>query len=493
MACPVVHGTHIKPTNHPHTPSKTNIFILKLRLIIKKYPFLITLCKGLSIVGIIWSIRGLILIYRKYKQSSTILLIIGILYYSYHCYQVHRYLKWHKLKVQNIIKRAKMKKQNGIQPKNTFDYTYSESVSEKQFNSNMEYFKNNRDKRGGFYSSQPIMATFSESCTFLGGARAALLQVAHPFIAISVKKHSYIIKQSKMNKIINAENNNIDMIDDCDYKLLSTALKSRFNRTFGVLFPIIYGPLNKSISGAKRAWIQHKQIKGKLIENNSNETIGDSTIFNKNTYYSATMTTPLRWVWSTLTEGAMFTQQLMGILPYKDLSKEQIDFYNECYKSAVNTAMAFGLNKNQIPSTIEEFEEDYWFNMMESKHIEISKDCSRWCKVFFMANNWYSKPTIYALKCYTTIIFPESVRNKFNKYDPNLLPFNNFIYFYGILWLGLSRSVYILLPKSVRLLNDYMEFKERINGENHYNKFQKFMKMISGHIANLIVYSFIEG
>eukprot|EP01084_Bolivina_argentea_P030418 56379_1 len=155
--------------------------------------------------------------------------------------------------------------------------------------------------------------------------------------------------------------------------------------------------------------------------------------------------------------------------------------------------MAFGLSKDQIPKTIEEFEEFYFYDMIESGHIVVTKDCARWCKVFFMCNNWYREPINYALKCYTSLLMPESVRDKFNKFDATLLPNDNFSYLYGISWLGLSRGVYMLFPTSFRYLNDYMRLKERIHGKNHYNVFEKLMKTLSGYAANHVVYSFLEG
>eukprot|EP01084_Bolivina_argentea_P030417 56378_1 len=304
----------------------------------------------------------------KIANLSYMATAICVLYFLYHCIAVHRYIKWHQNHVKTIITRAQMKRKNSIKPQNILKYTYDEIVSNEQFNSNMKYFKENKDKRAGFYFTEgKIMDAFSESCTFLGGARAALLQVAHPFIAISVKNHSYIIKKSQINKTKTQRKS--DIVDDCNYKSLSKALKLRFNRTFAILFPMLYGPLELSLKCAKKAWTIHGTVHGQLQDVDDDEIIGDGTIFNKDTYYSATMVLPIRWVWSTLCEGSIFIQQMMGIAPYKNLTEEQKEFYHKCYVASANTAMAFGLSKDQIPKTIEEFEEFYFYDMIESGHI----------------------------------------------------------------------------------------------------------------------------
>ena len=85
-----------------------------------------------------------------------------------------------------------------------------------------------------------------------------------------------------------------------------------------------------------------------------------------------------------------------------DISEVDMD---EIYQVSISTAMAFGLSKEQCPKNWEEFEEYYWFWMMNSDHIVVSNDCSRWCKVFFMCIFPKTVHMVYHL-------LPKSVRNK---------------------------------------------------------------------------------
>lgn len=416
----------------------------------------------------------------------TVVILIFVLYIVYHSIRIHQFLKAHDKYIENITKRAKKRKY-----KTTplwLNFSYDEIITQQQFDKNMKYFKENRDKNGGFWGIKKYgFNLIAESCTFLGGARAALLQLTHPMIAISVKKHSYIIKNSKSNKNVFKEKT--DIMNDCDIMLLSKSLKLRFNRTFAIMFPIIFGPLNISLISAKKAWIVHKTIKGYIQNKDDDEIIGDGEIFNCNTYYKATMVMTVRWVWATLIEGTIFINQLMGNLKYDQQNNKLIE---QCYKLSINTAKAFGLRQDQVPPNYELFEEYYYYHMMQSNHIIICNACANWCKVFFIANKWYMKPLIFALQCYTALLFPKIIRNKFNKFDNNLLPLSRFRYFYGLLWLALSRCIYTLLPLQFRYLNDYINMRQRID-QNKSNLSQSIMKTLSGYCANHVVNSFLEG
>ena len=448
-------------------------------------------------------------------QGFIIIVAIFALYVLYHSFRVYQFLKAHEKYVAAISERAKQRKYDTIP--SWLNFSYDDIITQQQFDTNMKYFEANRDKNGGFFGTgKPegdLLAMSAESCAFLGGARAALLQLAHPMlsaiyieiymyeqyisnnikqkrVAISVKKHSYIIKRSKSNKDV--EQDRADIVNDCDINLLSKALKMRFNRTFAIMFPIVFGPLKYSFIAAKKAWTVHKTINGFVQNKDDKEIIGDGKIFNSDTYYKATMVLTVRWVWATLVEGSLFTLQMMGIQSYDQNDEQTQKLIEEGYKLTMNTAMAFGLRKDQVPPTYEEFEEYYFYHMMQSDHIVVCNDCAKWCNVFFMANTWYMKPLLVALHCYTALLFPKIVREKFNKFDKNLLPLNGWRYIYGLLWMGLSRGVYRLLPLRFRYLNNYINLRQRADGKR-LNVLERLMKLVSGYAADHVVRSFIEG
>merc|ERR1719242_2499069 len=82
----------------------------------------------------------------------------------------------------------------------------------------------------------------------------------------------------------------------------------------------------------------------------------------------------------------------------------------EMYTLSKNTALAFGLRHDQLPATYTEFEEYFYYHMIHSEHIVVCRDCSNWCRVFFMSNHWWMKPIILAMECYTAMMLPGAVR-----------------------------------------------------------------------------------
>lgn len=95
------------------------------------------------------------------------------------------------------------------------------------------------DPRHGLYGPGSAMWRVSrESIAFLGGGRAALLQLAHPWVATAVKHHS----ASEQD------------------------LAGRFKRTFDNVFAMVFGDLDEALSAARRVHALHETIEGSLEE-----------------------------------------------------------------------------------------------------------------------------------------------------------------------------------------------------------------------------------
>jgi uncharacterized protein (DUF2236 family) len=75
-----------------------------------------------------------------------------------------------------------------------------------------------------------------ESAIFLGAGRALLLQLAHPWVAAAIQKHSNVLA---------------DPI-------------GRFHRTFSTVFAMVFGTLEQSISAARRLHCRHATVMGQL-------------------------------------------------------------------------------------------------------------------------------------------------------------------------------------------------------------------------------------
>lgn len=115
---------------------------------------------------------------------------------------------------------------------------------------------------------------------FLGGGRAALLQLAHPFVAHAIEHHSRT----------------------------RTDVVGRFQGTFRHVFSMVFGELDAALIAARRVHAIHARITGEI-----SETIGS---WPAGTRYHANDADALRWVHATLADTTIVVrEQLDGPLP----------------------------------------------------------------------------------------------------------------------------------------------------------------------------------
>jgi uncharacterized protein (DUF2236 family) len=93
------------------------------------------------------------------------------------------------------------------------------------------------DSVSGLFGSRSVTWQIDrESAIFLGAGRALLLQLAHPWVAAAIERHS-------------------DALADP---------VGRFHRTFSTVFSMVFGTLDQSMSAARRLHRRHAEIKGQL-------------------------------------------------------------------------------------------------------------------------------------------------------------------------------------------------------------------------------------
>ena len=115
---------------------------------------------------------------------------------------------------------------------------------------------------------------------FLGGGRAALLQLAHPMIAYAIDQHSAT---------------RADVV-------------GRFQRTFRHVFTMVFGDLGSAFVAARRVHAIHSSIQGTIPERIGGWAAG--------TPYHANDADALRWVHATLVDTTLLVRErLDGPLP----------------------------------------------------------------------------------------------------------------------------------------------------------------------------------
>jgi uncharacterized protein (DUF2236 family) len=207
-----------------------------------------------------------------------------------------------------------------------------------------------------------------ESALFLGAGRAALLQLAHPWVAAALDRHS------------NLRNDPL----------------ARFHNTFRVVFTMIFGTLSQALAASRQLYQLHTRIKGELPHSVARYPQGSP--------YEANEVNALLWVFATLMESAMLAYNT--VLPPLS-SAEREAFYTE----SKTLAALFGIPPEAMPADWSAFE-TYNQAMLSSDVLGVnalSREMAH--RVLHGRGSWVPVPAWY--RALTAASMPERLRNEF--------------------------------------------------------------------------------
>ena len=159
-----------------------------------------------------------------------------------------------------------------------------------------------------------------ESAVFLGAGRAALLQLAHPWVAGALAQHS---------------------------NLLNDAV-GRFHSTFRVLYTMLFGTRGQAANASMQLYRLHTGIRGDLPSGE---------------HYEANETAALRWVYATLVESAIMAYEFA--LPALTLSER-----GQYYAESKRMAALFGISAEALPNDWTGFLQ-YTAKMVDSPQLRV--------------------------------------------------------------------------------------------------------------------------
>ena len=171
------------------------------------------------------------------------------------------------------------------------------------------------------------LAGESESAVFIGAGRAALLQLAHPWVAAALAHHS---------------------------NLLNDAI-GRFHSTFRVIYTMLFGTRAQAIEASERLYQRHTSIRGELPHAIGSHVQGE--------HYEANEVAALRWVYATLVESAILAYDF--VLPA--LSHGEREQY---YLESKRMAALFGIRPEDLPRDWEAFSR-YTAEMLNSSQLGV--------------------------------------------------------------------------------------------------------------------------
>ena len=277
-----------------------------------------------------------------------------------------------------------------------------------------------------------------EAVLFLGGGRAALLQLAHPFVAHAVDQHSATT---------------VDPL-------------GRFQRTFENVFAMVFGPLDKAIDSARRVHFVHTKIHGTIDEDVGRFRCGDR--------YEANDEHALMWVHATLVDTAVQVYELV----VRPLTKPEKDRY---YEETKRFARLFGISEAVVPPDWDAFRA-YFDRTLHDGTIAVGRPARSIGRFLFTARRPSYEPLVRWTELITAGLLPDHVRDGFE------IPFGlrrRALYRASIAAL---RAAHPLLPKALRHQPAYVVAKRRLRGETEPSRVTEAVELLTQGLLNQAPY-----
>ena len=250
-----------------------------------------------------------------------------------------------------------------------------------------------------------------ESALFLGAGRAALLQLAHPWVAAALADHSTVLHRPI----------------------------ARFHNTFRVVFTMVFGTLEQALAAARYLYALHTQITGRLPE--------DVAGYRRGARYEANEVAALRWVFSTLVESAVTAYE--AVLPALSAGERE-----QYYAEARVLAGLFGIPHDALPENWEAFTA-YSRAMHDSNALGVSRGAHAMARSLLSgAGSWIHPPPWY--RALTAAWMPPRFREEFD------LPFGASERRSAERMLRVLPRIYLRLPEVVRFSGPWREAQARL-------------------------------
>lgn len=272
-----------------------------------------------------------------------------------------------------------------------------------------------RDPRAGIHGpGSHAWELKRETINFLGGARAALLQLAHPFVAHAIEQHS-------------------KTRDD---------VQGRFQRTFINVFAMTFGDLGRAFKAARGVHNVHTRIRGVITE--------DVGAFARGTPYEGNDAAALTWVWATLMDTILAVHERF----VRPLSPP---FVERFYQESKRFAALFGLRDADLPRRYGDFRA-YFEGMVASDTLTVGRPALEMSRFLLAPPAPSLRPVFGWYRVITAGLLPPRLRQQFE------LPWGR------LERLGFAASaaavgpVYRATPRALRYLPAYVEAQKRIAG-----------------------------
>jgi uncharacterized protein (DUF2236 family) len=248
---------------------------------------------------------------------------------------------------------------------------------------------------------------------FIGGGRAALLQLAHPMVAHAIDHHS----QTR------------------------TDVAGRFQRTFKNVFAMVFGQLDDALIAARRVHAIHSRIHGEMTG-----AIGG---WPAGTHYYANDADALRWVHATLADTTiMVRERLDGPLPIAIKDRYMIELNR--------FAALFGIPRGLLPDGWAAHAR-YMADMLASDRLHVTESAREMGQFLFGRGANLDQPSLGRIgEAVSATLLPEHLSRAFGlRASP--LPVRA--------GLAAFRTLYRQLPRRVVAIPAHADARRRLVGQ----------------------------
>ncbi|HEY8142008.1 MAG TPA: oxygenase MpaB family protein [Kofleriaceae bacterium] len=269
------------------------------------------------------------------------------------------------------------------------------------------------DPRAGIHGPGSLTWELNrEAVNFVGGGRAILLQLAHPFVAHAVAQHSNTLSDAR----------------------------GRFERTFAGVFAMSFGDLDQAFRAARRVHAIHSRIHGTIDE--------DVGAYRRGTPYQALDPRALFWVHATLVDSVLVVREQV----FGPLDAYRTEAY---YQESKRFACLFGIPDELIPPDYAAFRA-YFQDMVESDRLAVGRPAREIGSFVLAAPLKAFRPAMEWYRVLTAGMLPEPIRRgygfRFGRLDRALYAAS----------LRALRPAIRALPRQLRYLPAYIEAEERL-------------------------------
>jgi uncharacterized protein (DUF2236 family) len=268
----------------------------------------------------------------------------------------------------------------------------------------------------GFFGPNSITWRVNrESAVFLGAGRAALLQLAHPWVAAALAQHSTLLHDAV----------------------------GRFHSTFRVIYTMLFGTRAQAGEASRRLYQLHTSIRGELPRQVGSYPSGQ--------HYEANEVAALRWVYATLVESAILAYEF-ALPPLHPAERQQY------YEESKRMAALFGIPAGALPSDWETFAQ-YTAGMFASPQLSVDPAAlALGQSVLSGAGTWIQPPRWY--QALTTFWMPPRLRAAFAlEFGPS----EEQAVEQATHWLP---RLYPRIPALLRFVGPYHEAQARLRGRS---------------------------